>query len=253
MKFIWVWNGKKIKQLSIILIAAFFTAGLLYVERDQLMVFSTSEGPQAFYKADIEEKKIALTFNISWGDNRTLPILDVLKDRDVENTTFFLSGAWAERHPDVVERIVEDGHEVGNHGFQYKDYPGWDDQKIRRDIRTSHDILSEMIDDNPTLLRPPNGNFDKDVLNLADAEGYTIAHWSIDSKDYTNPGVDQIVDNVLQQVDPGEVILMHASDSVKQTHKALPIIIDQLKNEGYEFVTISELIASTDTKTEEID
>lgn len=252
MNFIWVLNGKKLKQYIIIIVAAFFTAGILYVERSQITVFSPSDETLAIYKAETNEKKIALTFNISWGEEKAIPILDILKEKKIKNATFFLSGAWAERHPDIVERIVTDGHEIANHGYQYKNYPSWDDQKIKKDILRAHTTLQELTQKQPKLLRPPNGNFDKRVLEIAKSQNYTLVHWSIDSKDYTNPGVDVIVNNVVKEVDGGDIILFHASDRVKQTHKALPIIIDQLTNSGYSFASVSELIANTDTKTSEI-
>ncbi|WP_216831050.1 polysaccharide deacetylase family sporulation protein PdaB [Alkalihalobacterium elongatum] len=251
MKFFFVLNGKKIKQLSIIIVAAFFTAGILFVERNEMMVFSTSDGPQAFYKAKTDEKVMALSFNISWGDQRALPILDILKDKNVQ-ATFFLSGAWAERHPDIVKRIIDDGHEVGNHGYQYESYPAWDDDKIKKDIRRSGQVLTDLTGKKPVLLRPPHGQFDKRVLNIADKLDYSIAHWSVNSNDWENPGVDKIVETTVKGASKGDVILMHASDSAKQTHKALPVILDQLKGNGYKFTTVSELIASTTTKSKEI-
>ncbi|MEB1809776.1 MAG: polysaccharide deacetylase family sporulation protein PdaB [Bacillaceae bacterium] len=251
MKFFFVLNGKKLKQLSIIIVAAFFTAGILFVERNEIMVFSTSDGPQAFYKAKTNEKVLSLSFNISWGDQRAIPILDILKDKEVQ-ATFFLSGSWAERHPEIVERIVEDGHEIGNHGYQYEKYPSWDDEKIKKDIRRGDQVLSELTSKKPSLLRPPHGQFDKRVLSIADKLDYSITHWSVNSYDWQNPGVDKIVEQTLEAADKGDVILLHASDSAKQTHKALPIIVDRLKGKGYKFVTVSELIASTTTKSEEI-
>lgn len=250
MKFFWIWNGNKIKQLSIIVVAAFFAAGLLFVERNELTVFSTPEGPQAFYKAKTDENKVALTFNISWGDERAIPILDILKEQNV-TATFFISAAWAERHPEVVDRIKEDGHEIGSHGYRYENYPSWEDDKIIKDIRRSEQVITDLIGTKSSLLRPPNGQFDKRVLKIADNFGYSIIHWSVDSNDWENPGVNNIVDNVISQVEKGDVVLFHASDSAKQTHKALPIILDQLKQQ-YSFVPVSELIASTEAKSEEI-
>lgn len=252
MKFFLVWNGKKIKQYTIIVVAAFFAAGFLFVEQSQISVFSTTDGPKAIYKADIDEKKLALTFNISWGDTRAIPILDILKDRNIDNATFFLNAAWAERHPDIVKRIIDDGHEIGNHGYQHKNYTQWEDKKVRRDILFADETLRKVSNKSLNLLRPPNGNFDKRVLNIAKSANYTVIHWSVDSNDWRNPGVDTIVDNVVSDIKGGDIILFHASDSVKQTHKALPIVIDQLKSKGYSFVSVSELLASTDTKSEEI-
>ncbi len=251
MKFFWVWNGKKLKQISIIVVAAFFTAGILFIENSERMVFSTPDGPQAVYRANTNEKKLALTFNISWGDEKALPILDILKEKKIP-ATFFLSAAWAESHPDIVKRIVEDGHEIANHGYRYESYPKLEDDQIIKDIRNSHRILTELTGNKPSLLRPPHGHFDKRTLKIADQLGYSIIHWSVDSNDYQNPGVEAIVNNVLDNVANGDIILMHASDSVKQTEEALPIILNELTKQGYQFALISELIASTTTNSEEI-
>ena len=252
MNFIWIWNGKKIKQYMIVVVAAFFTAGILYVEKSQLTVFSPTQEVNAIYKAQTNEKKVALTFNISWGEEKAIPILDILKEQGISNATFFLSASWAERHPAIVERIVKDGHEIGNHGYRYEDYPQWEEDKIRKDIQKAHQTLSELTNKAPRLLRPPNGNFDKRVLKIADAQKYKLVHWSVDSKDYTNPGVEKIVSNVIDHVSGGDIILFHASDRVKQTHKALPVILTELNKKGYNFITVSELLASTDTKSSEI-
>lgn len=251
MKFFWVWNGKKIKQLSIIVVAAFFAAGLLFIERNELMVLSTPEGPQAFYKATTDEKKVALTFNISWGDQRAIPILDILKERGV-TATFFISASWAERHPDIVKRIVEDGHEIGSHGYRYENYPNKENDKITKDIRDSHNTIENLTGKKPTLLRPPNGQFDKRTLKIAEQFGYTVVHWSVSGEDYENPGVEAIVDNVVSNVSKGDIVLLHASDTVKQTHNALPIILDKLLKDGYRLETVSTLIAGTTANSEEI-
>lgn len=236
----------------IVVIAAFFTAGILFVERGQLVVFSPSAEVAAIHKAETKEKKMALTFNISWGEEKAIPILDTLKENGIDNATFFLSASWAERHPDIVERIIIDGHEIGNHGYRYENYPEWDDEKIRKDILKAHNTLQQLTKKPPKLLRPPNGNFDKRVLKIAENNNYTVVHWSVDSKDYTNPGVEQIVKNVVETAKSGDIVLFHASDRVKQTNDALPLIIKQLKQKGYSFVTVSELLAGTTTKSEEI-
>lgn len=252
MKFIWVFHAKRIKQLSLIIIAAFFTAGLLYVERSQITVFSTPDGPQAFYKAETDNKEVALTFNISWGDQRLIPILDILDQKEIDHATFFVSASWAERYPDLIKEIKDRGHSIGSHGYRYKDYTKWSEDKIRKDINESTLVLSELLGEKPTLLRPPNGAFNKSVLQLADKQGYSIIHWSVNSNDYQNPGVDKIVESVVPVANSGDVILFHASDSVKQTHKALPIIIDQLRGKGFTFTTVDDLMAGTETENEEV-
>lgn len=82
--------------------------------------------------------------------------------------------------------------------------------------------------------------------------GYSVIQWDTDSKDWINPGVDKIVDNVVSQAHPGDIILLHASDSCKQTHEALPIIIDKLRNNGYDFATVTELISGVESNVKEL-
>ncbi|MBB5174945.1 polysaccharide deacetylase family sporulation protein PdaB [Texcoconibacillus texcoconensis] len=248
MNFIWVWKAKNIKRYLIIALAAFFTAGIIYVDQAKIAVFSPSDDDAAIYRADIDEQEVSLTFNISWGEEHAIPILDVLKDHDISNATFFLSGSWAERHPDIVERIVEDGHEIGSHGFHHEHYTKWDDSEIRRDIQLAHDHLVSEIDTEPNYLRPPNGSFDERVLSVARSQNYHIIHWSVDSHDWKEPGVDTIVDNVLEPISPGDIVLFHASDSATQTAEALPTIIEELEKNDYEFLTVSELLAGAESE-----
>lgn len=254
MRYMFVISARKLKQLFIIVTALLFAIGIAYVERDTIAVFVSGEKqpPQAIYKVDTKEKKIALTFDISWGEVRAMPILDILKEKQVKNATFFLSSPWSQRHPEIVKRILDEGYEIGSHGHKHDNYSKYSDEEIRSQIRKAHTILTEMTGKKPNLIRFPNGDFDKRVLRIAEEMGYKVIQWDTDSKDWLNPGVDQIVKNVVSRAHPGDIILMHASDSCKQTHLALPAIIDKLRAQGYEFVSVSQLIAGTSVKTQEV-
>ncbi len=252
MNFFFILNGKKIKQTLIILVASFFTAGVLYIENGTTSVFSNEKGPRAIYKGEEKGKNIALTFNISWGDTKAIPILDELKNSGIKNATFFLSGSWAERHPDIVKRIIEDGHEIGSLGYNYENYTKMEDAKIRRDILKAQEVFNKMGIKKVTLLRAPTGQFNKNVLKIADTLGYTFVHWSIDSKDWKNPGVEEIVSNVVTKTKGGNIVLLHASDSAKQTEKALPVIIKELKQKGYSNLSVSDLISNAKASEKEL-
>lgn len=255
MKFMYVLSAKKMKQLFIIVTAILFAAGIAYAERDTIAVITEGtkgKVPQAVYKVDTKEKKIALTFDISWGETRTGPILDVLKEKKLSKATFFLSSPWSQRHGDTVKRIKEMGFEIGSHGHKHDNYSKYSEEEMRTQIGKAHTILTELTGKKPNLIRMPNGDFDKRVLKVAAEMGYTVIQWDTDSKDWMNPGVDQIVNNVVSKAHPGDIILMHASDSCKQTHLALPKIIDQLRAAGYEFVTVSELMAGSQVNSQEI-
>jgi polysaccharide deacetylase family sporulation protein PdaB len=249
----YVLNAKKFKQFAILLFAAFFMAGIFYVEKDNVTVFSTSvDEPSAIYSVETEKKVIALTFDISWGDKRPGPIIDVLKDKGVEDATFFISSPWTKSHPDIVKTLVEEGFEIGSHGHKHVNYSSLNDEEIRKQIRTAHQIIAEETGLTPNLIRMPNGDFDKRVLSIAKDQNYTVIQWDTDSHDWMNKGEDYIVNRVVKKAHPGDIVLLHASDSCKQTHLALPRIIDQLRAKGYEFVTVSELINHTYMDKEEV-
>ncbi|MBO2945778.1 polysaccharide deacetylase family sporulation protein PdaB [Paenibacillus sp. F411] len=247
MSFFYVLNGQKIKRFSFVLAAAVFAVGVIYVESDHISVFSENT-PAAVYSVPTEKKQIALTFDISWGEKRAEPILQVLKDKGVSKASFFLSAPWSKSHPDIVSKIKEGGFEIGSHGFKHDNYSTLSDEEIRKQITTAHSILTTVTGQEPRLIRLPNGDFDKRVLSIADSLNYTVIQWDTDSQDWKNIGTDQIVDRVVSKAHPGDIVLLHASDSVKQTHEALPDIIDELRRKGYEFVTVTDLLQQSSTK-----
>jgi polysaccharide deacetylase family sporulation protein PdaB len=249
MNFFYVLNGKTIKQFLLISVTALFTAWFLFLGNIvQVPVFSSKDGPKAVYKG---EKDIALTFNIGWGDEKAEPILDTLKEHKVKSATFFLSASWAERHPDLVNRIAKEGYEIGMLGYEYKDYTELEEEKVKQDISKAQTAFKKLNITNIQLLRPPTGHFNQNTLKIAQQYGYTVVHWSIDSKDWTNPGVKMIVENV-SKATKGDIILLHASDSAKQTEKAIPLILDQIKKNNLKLVSVSEMIANAKTNTSEI-
>ncbi|XEC94585.1 polysaccharide deacetylase family sporulation protein PdaB [Paenibacillus tarimensis] len=247
MNLFYVINGRKVKQYVLIAFALIFAAGVVYAERDNITVFSP-EQPAAIYSVPTDKKIVALTFDISWGDKRTEPILNVLKEKGVTDATFFLSSAWSKSHPEIVKKIVSAGYEIGSHGHKHENYSQLSDDEIRKQIRTAHAILSEVTGKSPELIRLPNGDFDKRVLRIAQELNYKVIQWDTDSMDWMNIGTDKIINRVVSKAHPGDIILMHASDSSKQTHEALPVIIDQLRDKGYEFVTVSKLIHQTEVQ-----
>ncbi|WP_147535641.1 polysaccharide deacetylase family sporulation protein PdaB [Bacillus marasmi] len=249
MNFFFILNGKTIKHLLLIMIAAFFTAFFMYMENIfHLAVFTAKDGPKAIYKG---EKDVALSFNIGWGDEKAEPIIDTLKKENVKSATFFLSGSWAERHPDLVEKIVKEGYEIGVLGYSYQDYSELDDAKIRKDLLLAQTAFKKLNVKDIELVRAPTGHFDQRSLKIASQYGYTFVHWSLDSKDWTNPGVAEITKNVAKAKN-GDIILLHASDSAKQTAKALPGIISELRGKGLKFVSVSQMISNGTTESTEI-
>jgi len=146
--------------------------------------------------------------------------------------------------------MVKNGWEIGSHGHKHVNYSSLNDEEIRTQISTAHTMLTESTGTKPNLIRLPNGDFDKRVLRIANELNYSVVQWDTDSLDWKNPGVESIVNRVVDKAHPGDIVLLHASDSCKQTHEALPIIIDKLREKGYEFVSVSQLMkqAQVDNK-----
>ncbi len=256
MNFFWILSAKQLKKVGLLVLAIIFAAGIIYVERQNADVFLPLDegGPSAIYSVKTDKKVVALTFDISWGEERTGPILDVLEQKGLKKATFFLSSPWSEGHPDIVKRIVDMKYEIGSHGHKHENYSTLSDTDIRKQITTSDSILKKVTGlKQMKLIRYPNGDFDQRVLKAADQLGYTSIQWDTDSRDWMNPGVDQIVNRVVTKAHPGDIILMHASDSCRQTKDALPQIIDQLRKKGYQFVTVSELLAGSEVKTKSVE
>lgn len=198
-----------------------------------------SQWPVFYVKTD--QKKVALTFDISWGRNTVPKVLDILKEEGVR-ATFFLSGPWARRHPDLVRRIVDDGHEIGSHGDRHVNLSRHSRAEVARNIQKADTDLRAVSGQEPRFFRPPNGDYDDVVIETARSLGYETVLWAIDTLDWKNPGPDYMVRRVMQQVFNGAIILMHASDSSRQIHLALREIIQKLRAEGYELLTVGELL-----------
>ncbi len=233
---------------------SFFAAVYLLTETTSTYsVFSTENGPQALVKSGQEDsKQVSLTFNISWGQEKVYDVLDVLKKENV-HATFFVSGEWAERHPDILKKIAEDNHEIGMLGYRYKSYVQQDIEQVKKDLRQAREVFNKLGYSDTKLLRPPNGHFNEEILNTAEKMGFSVIYWSVNPNDWKNPGTEKIVNTVLEQTSDGDIVLLHASDAIKQTEKALEQIIPSIKEKKLEFVTISEIISNSSANSKTIE
>ncbi|WP_238594692.1 polysaccharide deacetylase family protein [Caenibacillus caldisaponilyticus] len=247
MHFFWMIDGRKIKKLVFILIAAFFAALVAYVQNQEVAVFSTAEGPRALSKVTTNKPQIALTFDIGWGDIRLEYILDVLEKEKVK-ATFFISGEWADRHKDWVEKLKEEGYEIASHGMSHHPYTALEPNEMRQDMISAREAIKKAGGGIPKFLRPPEGLINERALKTADALNEQVILWSVDPQDWTNPGYDRIAEYVVKHAEKGAIIRLHASDSAKQTARALPLIIRSLRDKGYSFVTLTTLISDADIK-----
>lgn len=218
-----------------------FIIGLIILLMSYFLTsYKNKEAEQAaLMKGNEKEKNIALTFNISWGDEKVHDILKVLKKHDVR-ATFFVSGEWAERHPHIIDEITENEHELGMLGYRYKNYLEQDLEQVRKDMVYARNVFSKLGYNDLHYIRPPSGLFNKEVIKLAEKIGLDVIHWSVNSNDWKNPGVEEIVVEA-KKVNNGDIVLFHASDIAKQTASALESVLPYYKEKGFSFVTISQI------------
>ncbi|NLC15457.1 MAG: polysaccharide deacetylase family protein [Firmicutes bacterium] len=232
--------------LALILVAGGVFYGLrppgirpVFEEYDPRLAMGT-EMPVFYVHTD--RKALALTFDISWGDKTPEKVLDVLAKHN-QKATFFLSGPWANHYQSIVSRIVQDGHEIASHGQEHVNLSQESKDDIRKNIQSAHDILVKLTGTTPRYFRPPNGDYDDLVVLTARELGYETVIWAVDSLDWKNPGASYIVERVSKLSFPGAILLFHASDSAKQTHEALSMVLENLKSAGYEIMTLGELMS----------
>lgn len=198
-------------------------------------------GLRPVYSVKTTEPVVALTFDISWGNRMWPKVLEVLQAEEVK-ATFFLSGPWAKKHPEAVKAIQAAGHEIASHGQRHDNFSSLGRAGTAANIQAAHAILQELTGTSPRLVRPPNGDFNAVSLQATRDVGYETIMWSVDSLDWKNPGVGVITRRVVDLAHPGAIILMHASDSCKQTDQALPAIIRGLKAKGYRLEPVGPML-----------
>lgn len=190
-------------------------------------------------------RKVALTFDDVPDPRFTPQVLDVLKAKKV-HATFFVVGTRSSKHPDLVNRIHREGHNLGNHSYSHPNFSKLNFAKVQEQIERAEHVIEGIVGFKPRLVRPPYGEILPKHLEWAKKRGYTVVNWDVDSSDWRQLSSDQVFRNVTRSVRPGSVVLMHAGggqgQSLSGTVKALPRIIDWLRANHYEPVTLTDLL-----------
>ena len=188
-------------------------------------------------------RAVALTFDDGPNPDATPRILDTLGEYGVR-ATFFVLGRHAERWPDLVHRAVREGHQVGNHGYFHRKLHFKSPHYVRRDVSLGKRAIERAGASAPHFFRAPHGFRSPWVSAIAGSLGERTIGWSLGVWDSDQPGVKRIVDQTIEGVKPGSIVLLHDGDGYNadgnrmQTAAALPKIITGLRERGYEFVTL---------------
>lgn len=227
----------EMKKVIFIILGIIVTAGSFFLSSR----ISDSRITDSFYQAETENtpeqiKKVALTFDDGPNEEFTPKLLDGLKKRNVR-ATFFLLGKQAEEYPDLTKRISEEGHLIGCHAYEHKDLSRLTLKEACRQITDTGDLLYEITGQRPMFMRPPYGSCQE---QLPEKTEMIKVLWDIDTVDWSLRNTDQVVRNTLKEVEDGSIILMH--DEFQESVDAALQLADALEKEGYQLVTVEELI-----------
>ncbi|AEM78381.1 polysaccharide deacetylase family protein [Thermoanaerobacter wiegelii] len=184
-------------------------------------------------------KVVALTFDDGPIPEYTKKYIDILKSMEVK-ATFFVIDKNAQKHPELLKYIYENGNEIGLHSYSHFNMSKMKPEQMVEELYKTQKIVVESTGVKPILFRPPYGAFNKTLLEISDALGLHVVLWNVDPDDWRSPAVENVVNRVISHTKNGSVILMHEGKT--NTLAALPQIMEKLKSEGYSFVTVSELL-----------
>lgn len=196
---------------------------------------------EPIYQGTNTEQKVALAINVDWGEDVLPEMLDVLEQENVK-ATFFVTGRFAEKFPELVQQIAAAGHEIGNHGYKHPHPDQLSVAQNQKDITQSEAVLEKLTGTKPTLYAPPYGEHGETCLQAAEQCGYTTILWTADTVDWEEPAPshDTLVQRVTgDKLTSGAIILMHPK---AHTAEALPDIIHTIEAKGYQCVKVSEVL-----------
>ncbi|QQK79446.1 delta-lactam-biosynthetic de-N-acetylase [Salicibibacter cibi] len=194
-----------------------------------------------YFIGDTDTKNIYLTFDSGYENGCTDVILDVLKEKGVP-AAFFVTGYYFEREVDLIKRMDDEGHIVGNHSWNHPSFPDLNDEEVISELAKVEKAFKTLTGKKMNYLRPPRGTFNERTMKIAKEEGYQHIFWSFAYVDWdpdAQKGKTYAYDRIMDRVHPGAVLLLHSVS--KDNAAALGDVIDELKAEGYQFQSLDHL------------
>ena len=204
-------------------------------------VFAPANKKLPIYSVDTKEKKIAITFDVNWGDDKTNEILDIL-DKYNTKATFYIIGLWCDDYPEKVKEITKRGHEIGNHSNKHPDYTTMTKDNIIKDLEIANAKILSLTGESPKTFRFPSGAYNDASMEAIEGVGIKAIQWDVDSIDWKANGADIEYERIVSKAKEGSILLFH--NDGKYTPQNLPKIIEKYQSTGYEFVKVSDLIYS---------
>lgn len=207
----------------------------------QQIVIPVRVTPTAIFQGNPQKRMVALTFDATYGDNQTESLLTILANEGI-SATWFVSGIWAERYPELLRAVNAASHQIGNHSMTHPHMTQLNAEQMRSEIARATQAIESRVAQRVTLFRPPFGEYNQTLLNVAAEQGLRTILWTVDSLDWQEPppSPQEIANRVLGSVKNGAIVLMH--NAGRNTPAAVPIIIREIRRRGFGFGTVSQVL-----------
>lgn len=230
---------KSMFSFSMLSVFACMLALVVFLTNSGTIYFGYAKRLVPIYSVETKEKKVALTFDAAWGSDKTEKIVETLKENGVGGT-FFLVGFWIEKNEDKVKLIDDAGIDIGTHSSSHPKMSTLSESAMTQELQGSMDLITKITGKEVKFFRPPFGDYNDKLINVATGLGLKTIQWDVDTLDWKGISAEDILARVKASVKNGSIILCHNnSDHILE---ALPLIIEYLKSEGYKMVNISELV-----------
>jgi peptidoglycan-N-acetylglucosamine deacetylase len=209
--------------------------------RHEIVYLAKKNKDTVFINGFTENKTVCLTFDDGPDGTITPRVLDILKAHHIKASFFFI-GENVKEYPAVVKRAYNEDNLVLNHSYTHPKFSKLSEKDIKKELSLTETAIYNLIGKRTSIIRPPYGDVTQKTINILKGENYKTVIWSIDTLDWFQKDKKNIAGNVLKNVRPGDIILMHSIEGNRATLKALPIIIQGLQKMGYKFLDISEML-----------
>lgn len=230
MKFFVIKKNAIVNFLICLIVCAFTVCGIAFSNK-----YVVADAP--IYNGSSDSNAVALMFNCYEGAEQVERILETLENNNAK-ATFFIGGCWAKNNIDVINKIIEKGHEVGNHGYLHKDHKTLNEVQNEQEIMQTHKLIKENCNVEMNLFAPPSGSYNKLTVKVAENCGYKTIMWSRDTIDWRDNDAETLFSRATKNINAGEMVLMHPKS---HTADVLDKIVKEILSKGLELKTVSEV------------
>ena len=210
----------------------------VYIGTSNYQYVFNYQNENVVYNGNRDSNKVCIMFNVYWGTEFIDDILDVLDSYNV-TTTFFVGGQWVQKEPEMLDKIILRGHEIGNHGYFHKEHEYLNFDQNYDEINVNHQLVENVHGYRMNLFAPPSGSFNKSTIESAAQLGYSTIMWSKDTIDWRDKDANLIFSRATNKIQGGDLILAHPTEC---TLKALPLILEYYRINNYVATTVTDCL-----------